>query len=357
LYPQADDIDADQLLRQADQAMYQAKLSGKNCYRFFDAEKDSNIRSRHQILERIRLALARHEFVLHYQPKVNMRTGEVMGAEALIRWQHPERGLLPPAAFLLVIEDHPLIVELGEWVIDEALTQMEQWHADGLDIPVSINIGARHLQQTDFVGRLHTLMNAHPGVRPGDLVLEVLESSVLEDFDNVSQVINSCRGIGVLFAIDDFGVGYFSLTHLKSLPVAQIKIDQSFVLTMLDNPDSLAILEGVLGLAAAFQHQVIAEGVETVENGEMLLQLGCELAQGFSIAHPMPAQDVLGWSVAWQTDPSWGGLPAVSRDDLPLLVASVNHRGLDHRHRRFPQGRTRSSAANGSAQLPLRHVA
>ena len=150
-YPQADEIDADQLLRQADQSMYQAKLSGKNCYRFFDAEKDSNIRSHHERLERIRLALTKREFVLHYQPKVNMRSGTVIGAEALIRWQNPESGLLPPAAFLSVIEDHPLAVELGEWVIDEALTQIERWHSCGMNISVGVNVGIRQLQQADFV--------------------------------------------------------------------------------------------------------------------------------------------------------------------------------------------------------------
>ena len=325
-YPQAEDIDADQLLRQADQAMYQAKLAGRNRYHSFDVEQDRSIRSRHESLERIRQALAGREFVLYYQPKVNMRTGTVIGAEALIRWQHPEKGMLPPAAFLPIIENHPLAVELGEWVIDSALTQMELWQTAGLDISVSVNVCTRQLQQPDFVERLHALLEIHPGVKTGDLVLEVLETSVPEDLDHVSQVINSCRKIGVMFALDDFGTGYFSLTYLKRLPVLQIKIDRSFVCSMLDSPDDLAILEGVLGLAAAFQHQVVAEGVEAVENGEMLLQLGCELAQGYSIARPMPAHEIFGWSAAWRTDPSWGGLPAVSRDDFPLLFASIEHR-------------------------------
>jgi len=324
-YPQAEDIDADQLLRQADQAMYQAKLAGKNRYHLFDAEQDRNVRSLYESLERIRRALLDREFVLHYQPKVNLRTGAVIGAEALIRWQHPERGMLPPTAFLPVIENHPLAVELGEWVIDTALAQVERWQADGLDLPVSVNVGARQLQQADFVERLRGLLAAHPNTMPGHLELEVLETNTLE-LAGASQVIEACRGIGVLFALDDFGTGYSSMTYLKRLPVARIKIDQSFVRDMLDDPDDLAILEGVLGLAAAFHRQVVAEGVETVEHGEMLLQLGCELAQGYGIARPMPAADLPSWAARWRPAPAWVDLLAVSRNDLPLLFAGAEHR-------------------------------
>ena len=210
-YPQEDDIEADQLLRQADQAMYQAKLAGKNRYHLFDAAQDRSVRGHHESLERIRQALAQREFALYYQPKVNMRTGKVIGAEALIRWQHPENGLLPPSVFLPVIEDHPLAVEIGEWVIDTALTQMALWQSAGLNIPVSVNIGARQLQQPDFVTQLRALLAAHPGVKPSCLELEVLETSALEDLARVSQVIEACRGLGVMFALDDFGTGYSSL--------------------------------------------------------------------------------------------------------------------------------------------------
>lgn len=324
-YPQAEDVDADQLLRQADQAMYQAKLGGKNRYHVFDAVQDRNVRGHHESLEGIRLALIEHQFLLYYQPKVNMRTGAIIGAEALIRWQHPEKDLLLPALFLPVIEDHSLSVELGEWVIDSALIQMELWHNAGLNIPVSINIGARQLLQADFVERLRFLLAAHPDVSPGDLELEVVETSALEDLARASQVVDACRKIGVMFALDDFGTGYSSLTYLKRLPVALLKIDQSFVNNMLDDPDDLAILEGVLGLAVAFRRQVIAEGVETVKHGEMLLQLGCELAQGYCIARPMPAHELPGWLLVWRTHPSWSNLPSFRRDDLPLLFAGVEH--------------------------------
>ncbi|MDA8328698.1 MAG: EAL domain-containing protein [Betaproteobacteria bacterium] len=325
-YPQEEDIEADQLLRQADHVMYQAKLAGKNRYHIFDTQQDRGIRGHYESLERIRCALTGHEFVLHYQPKVNMRTGTVVGAEALIRWQHPEKGLLLPAAFLPVIENHPLFVEMGEWVVDTALTQMDIWHAAGLDIPVSVNVGACQLREPNFVERLHALLTAHPNIGAGELELELLETSALEDMARVSHVIERCRKIGVLFSLDDFGTGYSSLSYLKHLRVAMLKIDQSFVRDMLGDPDDLAILDGVIGLAAAFRCKVIAEGVETVEHGEMLLQLGCELAQGYGIARPMPAHEIPGWAATWRPDPVWADRPAVSRDHLPLLFAGVEHR-------------------------------
>ena len=304
-YPQAHDMEADQLLRQADQTMYQAKLAGKSRYHVFDADLDSSLRVHHESLERIRLALAQGEFVLFYQPKVNMRRGQVIGAEALIRWQHPDKGLLSPATFLPVIEDHPLAVEVGEWVIDAALSQIDAWRATGLDLTVSVNIGARQLQQGDFVQRLQAVLARHPQVNPRNLELEVLETSALADMEQVSQVIESCHQMGVKFALDDFGTGYSSLTYLKRLRVALLKIDQSFVRDMLDDPDDLAILEGVIGLAAAFKREVIAEGVETVAHGTALLHLGCELAQGYGIARPMPADQLPVWAASWRPDAVW----------------------------------------------------
>lgn len=314
-YPQAQGIESDQLLRQADQAMYLAKLAGKNRYHVFDAEHDSTIRDHHESLERIRLALDKDEFVLHYQPKVNMHSGKVIGAEALIRWQHPEKGLLAPAAFLPVIEDHPLAVAVGEWVIEAALMQMEVWQAEGLEMPVSVNIGARQLQQIDFVQRLQTMLGRHPQVHPSSIELEVLETSALQDMAQVSQVIEACAQMGVKFALDDFGTGYSSLTYLKRLRVELLKIDQSFVRDMLDDPDDMAILQGVIGLAGAFRRQVIAEGVETVAHGTALLQLGCELAQGYGIARPMSAEKLPAWAATWQPDAAWCELPWLGGQD------------------------------------------
>jgi diguanylate cyclase (GGDEF)-like protein/PAS domain S-box-containing protein len=315
-FPQADDVDADQLLRQADQAMYLAKQAGKNRYHVFDAEMDRSVRGHHESVEHIRLALRSREFVLHYQPKVNMRTGAVIGVEALIRWQHPQRGLLPPAEFLPVIEDHPLAIGIGEWVLDSALAQVALWQAAGLTLPVSVNVGARQLQKDNFVQRLGSILAAHPDVSPSSLELEILETSALEDMTHVSSVIEACQKLGVSFALDDFGTGYSSLTYLKRLPVNLLKIDQSFVRGMLDDPNDLAILEGVIGLALAFQRAVIAEGVETAEHGAMLLQLGCELAQGYGIARPMPAHSIAAWAASWRIDPTWSAMATAAPAQL-----------------------------------------
>jgi EAL domain-containing protein (putative c-di-GMP-specific phosphodiesterase class I) len=326
-YPQHEEVDADQLLRQADQAMYQAKLAGKNRFHFFDTEQAKQVRGQHETLDRMRMAMIANEFLLYFQPKVNMRTGMVIGAEALIRWQHPERGLLPPGLFLPDIEDTALAVELGEWVIGSALRTVERWRDQfGLDLPVSVNLGARQLQQRDFALRLREILAFHPSVRPGDLELEVLETSALEDLERVSAVIRTCQEMGVKFALDDFGTGYSSLTYLKRLSVDQLKIDQSFVRDMLDDSDDLAILEGVIGLATAFRRKVIAEGVETINHGTLLLQLGCELAQGYGIARPMPADDLPGWIRSWRPDPAWLDCQTVRREQLPILFACTEHR-------------------------------
>ncbi len=327
LYPQ-DGAEADQLIRHADQAMYVAKQTGKNRYHLFDIYHDAAIKTKHESLEHLRRALAQREFVLHYQPKVNMKTGEVIGVEALIRWQHPERGLLLPATFLPIMMDHQISVELDEWVIDTALTQISAWHAAGLDMPVSVNVGTHQLQMNDFVARLTATLAAHPDVQPGRLELEILETSALADLAQASQVMRACRAMGVRFALDDFGTGYSSLTYLKRLPVELLKIDQSFVRDMFDNPDDLAIVEGVVGLAAAFRRQVIAEGVETIAHGVLLLSLGCELAQGYGISHPMLAEELPSWMATWRPDPTWTAWREriSNSDDRAVVYFEVAHR-------------------------------
>ncbi len=304
-YPQAQMMDADQLMRQADQAMYQAKQAGKNCFRIFDSEQDRSLRERHESMQSIRQAMAANEFVLQYQPKVNLRSGAVIGVEAFIRWIHPERGMLPPAQFLPMVEDHPLAVELGQWVIACAVAQIERWQQSGLNLPVSVNIGARHLHRADFVRCLREQLAKHPQVKPAGLALELLETSAFENLDHVCEVIAACREIGIQCALDDFGTGYASLTYLKKLPVAQLKIGQSFVRGMLDDPKDRAILKSIIELAAVFELQVIAKGVETVGHGVKLLQLGCELGQGYAIAHPMLAAELPDWIANWRPDPAW----------------------------------------------------
>jgi EAL domain-containing protein (putative c-di-GMP-specific phosphodiesterase class I) len=269
------------------------------------------------------------EFVMHYQPMVNMRTGETIGAEALIRWQHPEKGMLYPADFLPLIENNLLAIELGKWAIDTALTQVAHWRGAGLRIPVSVNVSALLLQKPDFVDWLRRSIAAHVNVQPGDLKLEVLETRALEDLGHISQVISACREFGVGFALDDFGTGYSSLTYLKTLPVTQIKIDQSFVGGRLDDPNNRAILGAVLSLATAFRRQPIAEGVETIEHGILLLNLGCELAQGYSIARPMPAHEIPAWLAAWKSYPAWTS-HTVNTDFLSRRRAAADKaRGAD----------------------------
>jgi diguanylate cyclase (GGDEF)-like protein len=303
-YPQ-DHVDADLLMRHADQAMYVAKQAGKNRYHFFDIIQDNANKTQWKTIDDIRPALDRREFILHYQPKVNMHTSEVIGVEALIRWQHPLRGLVPPLDFLPAIEGHALSLELGEWVIDSALSQINQWRSIGLELPISVNISGYQLQQGNFSTRLAALLAAHPDVNPHYLELEILETSVLSDISQVFDTMSACHDLGVRFALDDFGTGYSSLTHIKRLPAYLIKIDQSFVCDMLEDVDDLAIVEGVVGLAKAFRRDVIAEGVETIAHGVALLQLGCELAQGYGIARPMTSGNIPEWVSNWKADDSW----------------------------------------------------
>jgi diguanylate cyclase (GGDEF)-like protein len=304
VYPQ-DDIDADKLMRHADQAMYVAKQTGKNRYHLFDTKLDKEMAVQLERIAIIRSAMDRREFVLFYQPKVNMNTGEVIGVEALIRWQHPDRGLVPPLDFLPVIEGHAISLELGEWVIDTTLSQIDQWRNTGVNLPISVNISAYQLQQRNFPNRLATLLAGHPEVNPHYLELEILETGVLSDISQVLDAMNACHDLGVRFALDDFGTGYSSLTYLKRLPASMVKIDQSFVRDMLIDSNDRAIVEGVIGLSKAFKIEVIAEGVETIAHGMALLQLGCELAQGYGIARPMPAEDIPEWLSTWKADDSW----------------------------------------------------
>ena len=322
-----DDAEPDALMRHADQAMYRAKQSGKNRYHLFDADDDRQVRRLNSRIERLNRALVDGEFTLHYQPKVDMRRGCVVGAEALLRWNHPERGLVLPADFLPLIEDDNLILEVGDWVIRQALTQMLAWQAVGLKLPVSVNVASRQLQAPDFVQRLWAALNSHPGVA-SQLELEILETSGLEDVVRVSRIIERCHELGVRFALDDFGTGYSSLTYLKRLPADTIKIDQSFVRELLNDSNNLVIVQSVIQLAQSFQRVVIAEGVETEEHGRMLLQLGCDLAQGYGIAKPMPAGQLANWVARWKAPAVWQDIRHLRWDDsiYPILIAEVEHR-------------------------------
>ena len=294
IYP-LDEEDPDTLLRHADQAMYIAKQSGKNRFYIYDSALDRRARDQHDFLKSIRHGLEHNQFELYYQPKVNLRTRELVGAEALIRWRHPERGLLSPAEFLSFIENTDLDIEIGEWVIATALAQVDQWVNTGMDIEVSINISGYHLESRDFTERLQQQVANYPDMPFGKFQIEVLETVALNDMAIVQGIIESCRKIGVGFALDDFGTGYSSLSYLSDLPVDTLKIDQSFVRDMLEDKGDMAIVQGIIDLARAFDRQTVAEGIETDDHYNVLLEMGCELGQGYGIAHPMPASELAIW--------------------------------------------------------------
>lgn len=294
IYP-LDDAEPDQLMRHADQAMYLAKQAGKDRYQLFDIQLETEIRRKQQALKAISTGLQQGEFELHYQPKINMQTLAFEGAEALIRWQHPQSGLLYPGAFLPVTEGHQVELELGEWVLHSALAQMQQWRLQGFYCPLSINIAAQQIQRSEFADQLAAALQAYPQVNPQQLQLEILETSALDDMELVTDTLLRCRALGVSLALDDFGTGYSSLAYLKRLPIDCLKIDQGFVREMLADADDLSIIQGVLGLAHAFDLHVIAEGVETPAHCRQLLTLGCRYGQGYGIARPMPASALPDW--------------------------------------------------------------
>jgi diguanylate cyclase (GGDEF)-like protein/PAS domain S-box-containing protein len=294
VYP-IDRSDADTLLRHSDHAMYGAKQAGRNGYQFFDPENRRRNEERVMAIGRVQEALDQAEFTLYYQPKVDMRRGVVLGLEALLRWDHPQHGLIAPMQFLPLIENTGLSSRVGDWVLGQALEHLAMWRRAGHDISVSVNVSARHLQEPDFALRLSELLARYPDAPATALELEVLETAAHADIEATSALLSRCRALGVRFALDDFGTGYSTLTYLKQLPVDVLKIDRSFVHHMLDDAQDRAIVEGVIGLARTFQCVVVAEGVESPAQARTLLEMGCNIGQGTGIAAPMPAPVVSTW--------------------------------------------------------------
>lgn len=327
LYP-SDHADGETLLRHADQAMYQAKQRGRNRYQFFDSEAAARAAAHRSQIERIGHAVARDELFLLCQPIVDMRRGRVEGVEVLVRWRHPDQGVLLPSAFIPLVDGGQLMRRLDAWVLERALEHSVQWQGSAAEPCVHINLSAHTLTAPGFVDWLSERLARHPGIRREFIFLEILETAALDDLEQVTEVIHRASALGVRFVLDDFGTGYSSLTYFRHLPADVLKVDQSFVRDMLEDQDDLRIVEAVIGLAEAFNRTVVAEGVESIAHGTLLLRLGCDLGQGFGIAAPMPAEDLVAWIDAYRPPAEWqqAALCPWDADDLILFRAEADHR-------------------------------
>jgi len=302
LYP-LDDADPETLLRHAGHALYRAKHAGRGGVQFHDPTLDQRDEAGLIAVARLQKALDSNELLLHYQPQIDLRTGQVMGVEALLRWQHPERGLLAPAHFLPLVETTGLAVQIGDWVIEQALAQTAAWQREGVNggkgLPVSVNVGARQLRRHDFPQRLQELVQRQPPEVAHLLHLDVLESDALAETVATQALIQRCLGLGVGIALDDFGAGYSRLSSLKRLPVDTLKLDRSYVQGMLGDAQDLSLVESVIGLARNIGCAVLAKGVESRAHARELLRLGCRLGQGNGIAAAMHPTALPGWMDAF----------------------------------------------------------
>ena len=289
LHPR-DGSDAQTLLRNADAAMYRAKEQGRDTARFYTEEMNRKALERLAIEEDLHQALARSEFVLHYQPRVDLRNGEITGLEALVRWQHPEKGLIPPDRFIPVAEETGLILPLGEWVLREACTQATAWARQGLDPgSMAVNLSARQFRQADLLEKVAATLR-ETGLAPGSLELEITESMVASQVDSAVATLHRLNALGVRLAIDDFGTGYSSLNQLKRFSVQVLKIDKSFVDGIPSDPDDTTIVTTIVSMAHDMQLRVVAEGVETEAQLAFLRRRGCDEMQGYFFSEPLPVQ-------------------------------------------------------------------
>jgi len=284
--------DSDALLKNADAAMYRSKELGRNTYQFFAKEMNTETFEKLTLEGELRRALDHGQFELHYQPKVDVRNGRIVGLEALVRWEHPTRGLLPPAEFIPLAEESGLIVQIGERVLDAACRQLKEWQDLGLpDVNVAINLASPSLQQTDLVSRVAVTLR-QLGVRPEQLTVEVTESILLRDVAGTVSTLMRLRDLGVRISIDDFGTGYSSLSYLRRFPIDQLKIDRSFVKDMTENAHDSAICSAIISLGRGLELEVVAEGVEMARQAQALTVQGCHLMQGYLFGRPVPADEI-----------------------------------------------------------------
>ncbi|MBO1519674.1 sensor domain-containing protein [Oceanisphaera pacifica] len=302
LYPQ-DANEAELLLRYADQAMYQAKRLGKHTHVFFDAKLHLQEQDRRLQLSRIKSAFQQGELLLYYQPTIDLFNRQVIGLEALLRWHDPKRGLLTPSEFLPALVGTSLEFELGMWVIEQVLSQMTIWSQQGLLFKVSFNVSRGQLMHGNFSHELGRLLAKYPLVQPSLLELEFQECAVSADINAAVAVLQGCRQLGICVSLDNFGTGYASLSHLNQLPVTTLKIDRSFITNLLSNAHDVSMVESVVQLASALKMTVTAKGVESVEQGTRLQQLGCRYVQGYGISQPLPPEQVLDWLNQWNSQP------------------------------------------------------
>jgi diguanylate cyclase (GGDEF)-like protein len=294
VYPDDGD-DIDTLMRNADAAMYQAKSSGRNNAQFFTREMDLRARERLNIENELRHALERQEIRLFYQPRVDCRSGRLLGTEALARWQHPERGLIPPTQFIPIAEESGLIVPIGVWIIGEACRQQAAWRDQGVgDILISINISAAQLRDPELVPCLQSTLLTWK-VDPAKIELELTETLLMEDVPATIDLLNRLKALGISLSVDDFGTGYSSLNYLHRFPIDKLKIDKSFVSNMLADSNNLAITRTIISLGHTLGLKVVAEGVEHEEEARMLAAAGCDELQGYLFSKPLPASEFADW--------------------------------------------------------------
>ena len=289
IYPD-DGRDAETLIKCADSAMYHAKGNGRNNYKFFEQSMNVRAVERQFIEGGLRRALELQEFVLHYQPKINLQSGAIVGVEALIRWQHPQRGLLSPVQFVPIAEECGLILPIGRWVLREACRQARAWQDAGLPpIAVAINASAPEFRAEDFLDNLRATLEASR-LEPRYLELELTESVLMRDAEATGSVLHALSDLGIKLAVDDFGTGYSSLSYLRQFPIDTLKIDQSFVSRMAHNPDDAAVVGAVISMAKSLRLRVIAEGVETAEQAAFLQTQHCDEGQGYLFGRPVAAE-------------------------------------------------------------------